>query len=210
MYPTQCVLYIYHIISFWHTPYAGQVIQYGNMITLQVCAIWNTFLYWCLAFLHIASYLCDRHIKTKDGSTPQKVSSVRTADPTQKRRVLGADPTRKRRVLGADPTRKRGVLGACQVTKCGSLQRYIGLPVLDIYVSAPPPPSRISTDSMYRHTRDITPFLLIWIILWEEKCTFMAIVWPLAFRLDNFTNIHGITHIHLTYEMNAFRTLLQE
>ena len=40
--------------------------------------------------------------------------------------------------------------------------------------------------------------------------TFMSIVWPLAYRLDNFTNIHGITHIHLKYEMNAFRTLLQE
>ena len=32
----------------------------------------------CLAFLYVASYLCDRHIKTIDGTTQKEGSSVRT------------------------------------------------------------------------------------------------------------------------------------
>ena len=41
-------------------------------------------------------------------------------------------------VLGTDPTRKMGLLGAGQDKKGEHLPRHI--PVLDIYVSAPPPP----------------------------------------------------------------------
>ena len=41
-------------------------------------------------------------------------------------------------VLGTGQARKRGVLGTGQVKKGGSLLRHI--PVLGIYVSAPPPP----------------------------------------------------------------------
>ena len=53
---------------------------------------------------------------------------------------LGAGTARKRGVLGAGPTRKKGggVLGAGQVKKGGSLPRHI--PILNIYVSTPPPP----------------------------------------------------------------------
>ena len=43
----------------------------------------------------------------------------------------------KRGVLGTGQARKKGVLGTGQVKKGGSLLRHI--PVLDIYVSAPPP-----------------------------------------------------------------------
>ena len=41
-------------------------------------------------------------------------------------------------VLGAGTARKRGVLGAGQVKKGGSLPQHI--PILNIYVSTPPPP----------------------------------------------------------------------
>ena len=52
--------------------------------------------------------------------------------------VLGAGTARKRGVLGAGQTRKKGVLGAGQVQKGVSLPWHI--PILNIYVSTPPPP----------------------------------------------------------------------
>ena len=55
--------------------------------------------------------------------------------------VLGAGTARKRGVLGAGPTRKKGGLRCGSGQKGGSLPQHI--PILNIYVSTPPPPRGI-------------------------------------------------------------------